>query len=83
MKEQLIFEEKELKRLGLVCSICNTESIFDLGKDQTANSSRECPGCGADFLKSFSLQGKLSNWVTYYKAALDAPKNVRIRFYFD
>lgn len=82
--QQTVFAERELKRIGVVCSICHTESIFDLSADQTANADRACPGCGDfSFLKSFTREGRSHyNWVTYYKTAQAADKT-EIRFYFD
>ncbi|MFY9703329.1 MAG: hypothetical protein WAK02_14335, partial [Terriglobales bacterium] len=65
----LIFDEQDLEKVGIVCPHCGTESVFDLSKDQTANQTRECPGCGnAEFLSGFTTEAKQNyNWVTYYK----------------
>jgi transcription elongation factor Elf1 len=73
-----VYEEKELVRVGVVCPHCNTESVFDLSKDQTANVGRECPGCGdSEFLRSFQTEAKQSyNWVTYYKRVKEISKKV-------
>lgn len=79
-----IFEEQELERIGVVCPGCATESVFDLSRDQTANETRECPGCGSlEFLKSFQTEVRQNyNWVTYYKRGREMKKDVRVRFYF-
>jgi hypothetical protein len=69
MERPVIFEEKELAKIGIVCPVCATESIFDLSKDHTANTGRACPGCGKEnFLPSFTTEARQTyNWVTYYK----------------
>ncbi len=79
----LIFDERDLEKIGIVCPHCGTESVFDLGKDQTANQSRDCPGCGnPEFLASFTTEAcQHYNWITYYKKARDLNKNVGIRLY--
>jgi hypothetical protein len=83
--EQTIFEAADLKRIGLVCDQCGTESIFDLAKPPSANTSRDCPGCGeADFLEAFFTEAKQHyNWVSYYQRGLHMTKNVKLRFYFE
>ena len=84
MQDYYIFDETELERIGIVCPDCNTESIFDLSKDQTANQSRSCPGCGSEkFLPSFTTEAKQNyNWVTYYKRGREIKKGAGLRFYF-
>lgn len=69
---------------GLSARTCNTESIFDLSKDQTANQTRYCPGCGSDkFLPSFTTTARQDyNWITYYKRGRDMQKAAGVRFYF-
>jgi hypothetical protein len=85
MERLIAFEESELARIGIICPDCATESIFDLAKDQTANTPRTCPGCGqANFLESFFTENRQNyNWVTYYKRGREIKKRVRVRFYFD
>ena len=84
MQDYYIFDEPELERIGFVCLGCNTESVFDLSKDQTANVARECPGCGnIKFVESFITEMKQQyNWITWYKKVRDLKKNVGIRLYF-
>jgi hypothetical protein len=74
-----------LQRIGIACPDCETESIFDLSKDQTANVGRICPRCGnSKFLESFVTEQKQKyNWVTYYKRGKEITKNVTVRLYFD
>jgi hypothetical protein len=43
MERPVIFEEKELVKIGIVCPDCATESIFDLSKDHTANTGPGVP----------------------------------------
>lgn len=85
MEDYFIFGEKELARMGVVCSACGTEVIFDLTKDQTANQSRQCPGCDAVLLASYRTEARQDyNWITYYKKARDTQKKEAVlRFYFD
>jgi transcription elongation factor Elf1 len=80
----VVFSEQDLERIGVVCPHCGTESIFNLTKDQAANTDRSCPGCGnADYLARFVMEAKQEyNWITYYKRVRDLAKNVQIRFYF-
>lgn len=84
MENYFIFDERELERVGLVCPACNTEAVFDLGKDHTAIVARECPGCGSHtFVEAFTTEAKQNyNWVTWYKKAREVKKNVGIRLYF-
>lgn len=83
VQDYAIFEESELERIGVVCPVCGTEAIFDLGKDQTANQTKPCPGCGGDLVTSFTTEARQSyNWVTYYKRGRDVKKAVTLRFYF-
>ncbi len=83
MENIIVFEEKDLERIGVVCPICQTESIFDLSKDQTANADKSCPGCGqTEFLSAFRVEAaQRYNWITYYKRVRDLQKNVKLRFY--
>ena len=76
------YRASELDRIGIVCQGCGTEAIFDLKKDQTANVPHNCPGCDHKLLETTAAASPVYNWVTYYKAGRDAPKNVEIRFYF-
>ena len=84
MQDYFIFDEGELEKIGLVCPHCNTESLFDLSKDQTANAARSCPGCGSnDFLESFATEVKHNyNWITWYKKVRSVKKKVGVRLYF-
>jgi hypothetical protein len=84
MQNYFIFDEPDLEKIGLICPNCNTESVFDLSKDQTANVPRDCPGCGnAKFVESFMTEVKASyNWITWYKKVREIKKSVGIRFYF-
>ncbi len=78
------FEERQLSRIGVVCPICSTESIFDLNRDQSALANRSCPGCGGqDFLPHLvSNQRQEYNWITYYKRMRDTEKKATVRLYF-
>ena len=49
MECPVVFEEQELKGVGVVCRHCETEAIFDLSKDHTAIVDRNCPGCGESY----------------------------------
>lgn len=84
MQDYFIFDETELVRIGIVCPHCNTESIFDLAKDHTANVSRDCPGCGnPKFVESFTTESRQNySWITWYKKVRELKKNVAVRFYF-
>ena len=84
MQSPIVFKEAELKKIGVVCSHCQTEAIFDLSKDHTAITDRVCPGCGKDdFLQSLVLQQhRRYNPVTYYKGAVEWQKSSSIRLYF-
>lgn len=84
MDDYFIFNETELERVGVLCPKCETEAVFDLRKDQTANETRECPGCGStDFLVGFTTDARQNyNWITYYKRVRELKKAVGIRLYF-
>lgn len=84
VQDYFIFDESDLVRIGVVCPDCNTESVFDLSKDQGANVARGCPGCGkTSFVEKFTTKySRDYNWVTWYKSALDAKKSVGVRLYF-
>lgn len=86
MQNYFIFEDSELKRIGLVCPDCNTEATFDVAKDQAAIVSRSCPGCGrSDLARTFSIpQRSEYNWVTWFLAAMNRDDGaVGIRLYFE
>jgi hypothetical protein len=84
MQDYFIFDEKELVRIGLVCLDCNTESVFDLTRDQSAITNRGCPGCGKELVKCWATpQRQEYNWITWYrKVQMDTSKGVLVRFYF-
>lgn len=83
MENYFIFDESELVRIGVVCPDCNTESVFDLGKDQTANKAHDCPGCDAEILPAFRTEARQDyNWITYYQRGRGSEKKAKLLFYF-
>lgn len=83
MENYFIFDEQELVRIGVVCPDCNTESVFDLTKDQTAIRPRTCPGCEAEILSVQVSKDRYEyNAITAYKRLLDSDKKPRLLFYF-
>jgi hypothetical protein len=81
----VVFEEGQLDRIGVVCPDCDTESVFDLNRDQVSHDNKACPGCGKyDFLECFIFDAnrRQDNWVTKYKRLKDTTKNVTVRLYF-
>jgi hypothetical protein len=84
MQDHYIFDEADFAKVGIVCPQCGTEAVFDLSKDQAANTSRSCPGCGyADFLELFVNEARRNyNWITWYKRLLELPKKSSVRLYF-
>jgi hypothetical protein len=84
MDSPLVFEEKELARIGVVCEKCNAEAIFDLSQAQSPAASPSCPNCSdGKFLESFKpASGRSYNPVTFYQSAAIISKQSSIRFYF-
>lgn len=84
MENYFIFDEKELARIGIVCPDCNTESVFDLSRDQAADRSRKCPGCGGEILPVFQSPNEYSyNAVTQYVRSLRSwEKKPKLLLYF-
>jgi transposase-like protein len=86
MQDYFIFDVSELMRIGLVCPDCRTEAIFDLTKDQTAITSRDCPGCGkSEFVRTFKTPaGRDFDWVKWFLSAINRDdKDIGIRLYFE
>jgi hypothetical protein len=78
------FSLQELQGVGIVCSKCSTEIVFDVRKSSSVAGIQNCPGCGdSDFIQ-------LSNpFGTRPFSAVDALKNIiplptksEIRLYF-
>jgi peptide subunit release factor 1 (eRF1) len=83
MENYFIFDERELVRVGVVCPNCNTETIFDLSKDQTANRPKRCSGCEGDLLPVCRSENEYTyDAVTEYARLLKWNNKPKILLYF-
>ena len=84
MEDYLVFDEKELARIGITCVNCNTEVIFDLDEDQGLKQTTNCPRCDKELFRlAVSESPQQYEWISLYKRARDAKKpNIAVHLYF-
>lgn len=87
MENYSVFNPQELTRIGIVCPVCQTESIFELSSPIGAVGDRNCPGCSKQMLGAFAHNAKQHNLITLYKDVLERRpkannKEFEIRLYF-
>jgi hypothetical protein len=78
------FSLQELEGVGIVCSKCNTEVVFDVHKAAPVGTSQSCPGCGdSDFIQLHNPFGtRPFSVVAALKNIIPLPTKSEIRLYF-
>jgi hypothetical protein len=78
------FNLQELDGVGIVCSKCGTEVVFDVHKSTSADVSQNCPGCqDSDFIQLHNPFGtRPFSVVAALKNMIPLPTKSEIRLYF-
>jgi len=78
------FSLRELEGVGIVCSKCNAEVVFDVNKSTAIDASQNCPGCGdSDFIQLFNPFGSRPfSVVAALKNIIPLPTKSEVRLYF-
>lgn len=75
---------QELEGIGIVCSKCNAEVVFDVQKSTSIDVEQTCPGCGdSDFIRLFNPFGTRSfSVISALKNIIPLPTKSEVRLYF-